>query len=112
MKKRWRAWLLVLLMCAAAAAGKAAFDSFERPVHEVPEEVYGQYSSGRSSAQYFLREYNGRLAVYRDEKYRNPVLITTIEVSSLRGADRAMLERGLPVRDRETLLSMLEDLDS
>ena len=41
-----------------------------------------------------------------------PEEITGIELKNLRRADRAMLEAGLPVPDRDTLLTLLEDLGS
>ena len=49
---------------------------------------------------------------FRDNEDLKPVTVTAIEVSNLRGADRAMLEKGIPVSDKSELLELLEDLGS
>ena len=64
------------------------------------------------SAEFFLRSSGGYVAVYTGQKEKEPVTVTAIEVSNLRGADRAMLEKGIPVSDKSELLELLEDLGS
>jgi len=58
-----------------------------------------------------LRALDGRLAVYAADT-DSPMLITDIELSTLRGADRELIEAGLAVADHEALLALLEDLGS
>ena len=53
-----------------------------------------------------------RIAVYEGSHTREPLLVTQIELSELRRADRAMIEAGLPVLSRTELLELLEDLGS
>ena len=55
---------------------------------------------------------DGFVAVYTASRSRAPESVTAIEVASLRSADRAMIERGIPVADRQELLELLEDLGS
>ena len=52
------------------------------------------------------------MAVYDGDGYRAPLSVTGIELQCLRGADRAMVEAGIPVTDRRELLLLLEDLGS
>ena len=65
-----------------------------------------------SAAEYFLKNCDGFVAVYRSTKGRAPESVTAIEIAGLRAADRAMLERGIPVSDRQELLELLEDFGS
>ena len=113
MKLRIRAALLVLLGTAAVYTGLGAAHSL-RPASRdaLPAEIYARYSSREERAQYFLKSCDGFVAVYKSVKGRMPESVTAIEVASLRAADRAMLERGIPVADREELLELLEDLGS
>ena len=107
---------IALLMCAAAAAvytGTEAYRSLQ-PAREslIPEEIYASYTARADTAQYFLRNDEGYVAVYQKERDKKPVSVTDIELDCLRGADRAMIEEGLPVSDRWELLQLLEDLGS
>ncbi len=78
----------------------------------IPETVYAQYGERAENAEFFLRSSGGYVAVYTGQKEKEPVTVTAIEVSNLRGADRAMLEKGIPVSDKSELLELLEDLGS
>ena len=73
---------------------------------------YAQYGERAENAEFFLRSSGGYVAVYTGQKEKEPVTVTAIEVSNLRGADRAMLEKGIPVSDKSELLELLEDLGS
>lgn len=106
---------IALLMCLAAGAAwsaSAAYESLRPPeIYELPEELYARYSAAGEQAQYRLKACDGFVAVYSGKSDTKPIM-TDIELSSLRGADRAMIERGLPVADRQELLALLEDLGS
>lgn len=106
---------IALLMCLAAGAAwsaVAAYESLKPAVaSQVPEAVYAQYSAVEAAAQYQLKACDGYVAVYNGRGGGRPVM-TDIELSSLGSGDRAMIELGLPVADREQLLLLLEDLGS
>lgn len=110
---RIRAALLVLVMLGAAYTAAEAFSSL-RPVGTAlaPDGMYESLFSEGMEAEYYLKSCDGFVAVYPGIRARTPESITAIETSQLRLTDRALLERGIPVYDRETLLELLEDLGS
>lgn len=113
MKLRIRAGVLVCLALAAAGMGMRAFRNLKPDQSgRIPGEVYARYSMQKNSAEYYLRPCNGFVAVFRKAKDKSPVSVTAIELGELRTADRAMVEKGIPVADRLELLSLLEDLGS
>ena len=69
-------------------------------------------SCSADSAEYYLRDSNGRVAVYAGRRDKSPLSVTAIETAGLRSADRAMLRGGIPVADTQALLRLLEDLGS
>ena len=104
---RIRIGLLICLAMGAVFTGMEAVRTLRPEKSEViPETVYAQYG------EFFLRSSGGYVAVYTGQKEKEPVTVTAIEVSNLRGADRAMLEKGIPVSDKSELLELLEDLGS
>ncbi len=58
-----------------------------------------------------LGAWQGSVAVF-DGGDGTPRSVTDITLSSLRAADRALIERGVPVASEEELLALLEDLGS
>lgn len=113
MKLKFRAGLLAALSAAAVYTGARACRSLRPAVRDaLPAEIYARYSSREESAEYFLKNCDGFVAVYRSTKGRAPESVTAIEIAGLRAADRAMLERGIPVSDRQELLALLEDFGS
>lgn len=111
MRYRLRAALLLVLGALAAHSASAAVESV-RPAWEaaLPREVYARLTEQAPEAAYLLRCRDGAVAVYEGENRRTPVLIADIDVTLLRRADRAMLEKGIPAADREAVLRLLEDL--
>ena len=59
-----------------------------------------------------LGAWQGSVAVFDRGDPSAPKYVTDIELSALRAVDRALIERGYPVADRETLQTLLEDLGS
>lgn len=59
-----------------------------------------------------LGAWQGSVAVFDRGDTTQPLRVTEIELDSLRATDRALIERGLPVRSREALQTLLEDLGS
>lgn len=111
MKHRLRAALLLGLAALALSSAAAAVGSI-RPAWErsVPQEVYAGLLARAGQAAYTLRCHEGRVAVYAGEDSRSPREVTAIEAATLRLADRAMLEKGIPAGSLAQLLCLLEDL--
>ena len=110
---RLRSALLTALVLSAALSVCMAYRSIRRTADSaLPEEVYQQLVRSCADAEYYLRESDGRVAVFAGNKGRSPVTLTEIETAQLRSADRALLEAGIPVGDRRALLRLLEDLGS
>lgn len=113
MALKTRGFLLLCLMGAALWAGLAAFRSI-RPADSsaLPAEIYRSLSTEADRAEYLLRQRSGYVAVYPNERGAKPEHVTAIALSTLRAADRAMLELGIPAADRPSMLQLLEDLGS
>lgn len=108
-----KAALLLCLMAAAALAVGGAWRSLHRggaPV--LPEEIEARFAGREESAAYFLRDAEGRVAVYEGRRSREPMAVTGIETANLRTTDRTLLRQGIPVTDGDELLRLLEDLGS
>ncbi len=113
MKMKLRVYLLVCMMAAAARTGLAAYQSIRSPWESaLPGELYRSLSERAEEAEYCLRAQEGRVAVYPNRRGAQPERVTAIELSTLRAADRAMLQHGIPAADRQSLLQLLEDLGS
>ncbi len=113
MKTKIRAGLLICLVIAAVFSAYGAYGSIHRgSAGAVPQELYAKFKSSEGSAEYYLRSLNGYVAVYSVGRTRSPMAVTDIETKLLRGADRALLEGGIPVLDQADLLYLLEDLGS
>ncbi len=110
---RLRIALLMVLAAAAAFTGAEAWRGLRpREDAHLPHEIYDAYAASAESAMYYLRESEGRVAVYETERARKPLDVTEIELCCLRAADRAMVKAGIPVLSRQELLTLLEDLGS
>ena len=109
---RTRIALLLCLAAAAAYTGGAALKRLEPAQTELPEEIYAAYAANEKQAEYFLKTREGYVAVYTGKRASELSDVTQIEVDGLRTADRAMLEKGIPVVSRTELLTLLEDLGS
>lgn len=106
---------IALLLCLTAAAiytGGEALRSLAPTQTNLPEEIYASFAMREAQAEYFLRSHDGYVAVYNGKRDSEPSSVTPIEVDGLRLADKAMLEKGIPVVSRVELLSLLEDLGS
>lgn len=110
---KWKIALLLCLMGTALYTGAEATRSF-RSVSDsrLPQEIYARYARNADRALYFLRRDGAYVAVFQSRRARTPLTVTKIELQSLRRADRAMIEAGLPVASRRELLELLEDLGS
>ncbi len=104
--------LMGCLVAAAAYTAAEAYRSIAPKDGDIPQEVYAQFLSREEEAEYFLRPCQGYVAVYEGKRDKTPVSVTEIEISNLRGTDRALVQQGIPVGDRRELLALLEDLGS
>lgn len=66
----------------------------------------------QSDNRYWLRSYNGHIAVYNHKEDASPMIETTIDVEGLRVVDRTMLESGVGANSYEDVLKLLEDFGS
>lgn len=113
MTGKTKALLLLLTAGVAVCTAVAAFKNIRHlQSRPVPAELYEQYESNRGEAVYYLRSIDGHLAVFGAGNARRPLQLTDIDIEALPGADRAMLEKGIPVASREELLKLLEDFGS
>lgn len=105
-----------LLLCLAAAAiwsVGGAWSSLHRgSVRILPDEVTARFVGREDTAEYYLRERDGFVAVFSSSNRREPVAVTRIEADTLRGTDRLLLESGIPASSSAELLLLLEDLGS
>jgi len=104
--------LLCLVLAAAVSAGEAWRSLKPEKGKDIPKELYEQMLENRERAEFYLKNSQGYVAVFKGEREKKPMTVTGIEVSVLRGADRAMLELWIPVADSQELLMLLEDLGS
>ena len=82
MKLKFRAGLLAALSAAAVYTGARACRSLRPAVRDaLPAEIYARYSSREESAEYFLKNCDGFVAVYRSTKGRAPESVTAIEIA-------------------------------
>ena len=93
--------LACFVVVLAAAAVMAAFTLADLTRPRVPAEE-----------MLTLGAWQGSVAVFENGRMETPLQVTGIELSALRAADRAMIERGLPVPSQEALQTILEDLGS
>ena len=92
------------LLAACAAVSGSSSGNQTPPVSESSTGVI-LYSEGES---YTLREFNGRLAVFRGSE-DEPSEVFDIFVQSLPDDDRAALAEGITVSSPEELRKLLED---
>lgn len=108
---RLRAMILTAFLAAAAYSGYKVYGNLDDVrMRRIPSEVYSQFDS--ETAEYYIRDCGGYVAVYGTDRGSAPISVTTIETAFLRRGDRAMVEAGIPVGDRKQLLLLLEDLGS
>ena len=113
MMLRLRAALLMCLMAGAVFTGAEACRSLrrEKPA-QLPLELMARLTDKADSAAYYVRDSGDYVAVFHSQRDRQPLSVTSIEMSALRSVDQEMVRRGIPVEDRRELLRLLEDLGS
>lgn len=99
--------LLAALLCSAATVQSFQIKNASKYSFPFVEEKYTSYDT----AAYILKEQDGYVAVF-SSKDSKLLQRTSIPVSSLRKADRTLLESGIAADSRESLLMLLEDFNS
>ena len=99
--------MLGAFLCSAATVQSFLLQSASRKSFPVVEEKYTSYDT----AAYILKEQDGYVAVF-SSKDSKLLELTAIPVSTLRRADRTLLETGIAADSRESLLMLLEDFNS
>ena len=113
MRLKLKISLLLILFVSAIITSCMAAKSLQSPWQRwLPEEIYESLSRKAGRAEFFLGGSKGYVAVFQGRNDKQPLTMTGIELKSLRLADRAMLEKGIPVSDETALLQLLEDLGS
>ncbi len=75
------------------------------------EETAPVLAETQETESYWLRAYNGHIAVFFGDTDA-PAIETTIKVESLRDVDRQKLEQGIEAASYEDVLKLLEDFGS
>lgn len=101
-----------VLALAAVITAASAINGITGPAGAAQEPESGIiWPQDVENAQFILREYDGCVAVFAAGE-NTPITMTDISVRTLREADRALLNAGLPAADRDEVLTLLEDLGS
>lgn len=70
------------------------------------------FAESQSNDDYWLRSYNGHIAVYSNKMDDVPTIETTIDVEGLRAVDKELLDKGIKAETYEDVLKLLEDFGS
>ena len=108
MNRKTIAVLSVAAACVLSAGTAAAFSS----LHEQREQSRAvQPEEDAPAPAYWLKEYNGRLAVFEPGGV-DPVRIIDLDVRTLPPYDQGLLQAGIAAGDRQGLSRLLEDYTS
>ncbi len=99
--------VIAALMCMYATARSFILREAAEKILPVVEDKYTSFET----AAYILKERNGYVAVFSSKDHQL-LEMTAIPVSSLRKADRSLLEDGITADSEEALLQLLEDFNS
>lgn len=106
---------MIMLLCAGAALVfvLAAFAMPRRAQPELPTSAVPRTEAvSASEGKYIVRDYGGRLAVYRVNQPDRPVYLLDIYTGALPEADRSALQDGILLQTEEELSQLLEDYGS
>ena len=81
-------------------------------VKGTPAATPAVFTQTQSDNSYWLRPYNGCIAVYSNKEDKFPVIETTIDVEGLRAVDKEKIEKGIEAQSYEDVLKLLEDFGS
>jgi hypothetical protein len=78
----------------------------------VPAGTPAVLTETQSKDSYWLRSFNGHIAVYSSKEASFPMIETTIDIEGLRAVDRTLLDTGIGTATYEDVLKLLEDFGS
>lgn len=108
MNRKAIAILSITAACILSAGTAAAFSS----LHEQRQREFSSAAESTASAPaYWLREYEGKLAVF-EEGTPQPVQIIDLDVRTLPPYDQGLLQAGIAADSRQELSRLLEDYTS
>lgn len=110
MKKYIKAAVLAVLVTAAAVLAVNAVKGIASPEEklEAPTDII----SADSKAEFYLRDCDGLVAVFRSAGSSRPIEVTDIETETLSRTDRELLKKGIPAANKYELICLLEDFSS
>ena len=106
---------IIMLLCAGTALVfvLAAFAMPRRARSELPVLAAPRTEAAPASeGKYIVRDYGGRLAVYRVSEPDRPVYLLDVYTGALPEADRSALQEGILLHTEEELSQLLEDYGS
>lgn len=95
-------------------APTAPTEQTESNVRDIPmlpspfSDSISSFTKDSPSYQYYLREYQGKLAVFLPEK-ETPEKVFDVYLSTLPSYDRGQLQLGIPISNYEELVKRIED---
>lgn len=111
MKHTLSVTLLSLAGAVLCAFGIVYWSSRPAPAVHPQSGVPVESSSPSAGWTYTIREYEGRVAVFRREE-EEPELVFDVFVHTLPEYDRGQLQQGVKAADYQELVSLLEDYTS
>ena len=90
------------------------YTAFSSVAQDIPSAQTPQTSiqTKPHETQYLLREYNGSLAVFRNDNLNNPYALYSVAVGALPDGDREHLKAGIIAAGEDELRQLLEDYTS
>ena len=101
--------LTVSDLSASQPPSEAPGQETSEQMSDVPlSQTIGESDSKSISPQYYLREYDGKIAVFLPDK-NVPETVFEVYTSTLPSYDRGQLQLGIPIQSYEELVKRIED---
>ena len=109
---KFRVKIAVVGLLAIIAAFLSAFALVDYANAEDRGAAVSCMTDGEQTSCFVLREYEGYVAVFKENELNSPMTVTNIQVSTLRELDKELLKEGIKLYSKERLMMTLEDLGS
>lgn len=101
--------LTVSDLSASQPLSEAPGQETSEQMSDIPlSQTIGESDSKSISPQYYLREYDGKIAVFLPDK-NVPETVFEVYTSTLPSYDRGQLQLGIPIQSYEELVKRIED---
>lgn len=104
--------ITVLYVAVLASAFMIVALIITSAVRSLSSDTAAVFSEVQRIESYWLRSFNGHIAVYDGKEAASPILETTIDADGLRAVDKEMLNEGIEAKSYEDVLKLLEDFSS